>query len=163
MCLQTVFTIASLGLKIAEGVQANAAAKSEAAYAQAQGRLARNTAVANAQRPLEEGRERLGQHLARTAKGNADPAQGSPVDVAAKIAERAERDHLTTLHGGEVQAWAQNIAAANARARGRVALQGSLLGAGMSLLGQAAKENWFAPASPRGRSLSGGFFVPFGG
>ena len=35
MCLQTVFTIASLGLKIAEGVQANAAAKSEAAYAHA--------------------------------------------------------------------------------------------------------------------------------
>lgn len=55
MCLQAVFAIASIGMKIAEGVQANAAAKSEAAYMQAQGRLARQTAAANAQRPLEEG------------------------------------------------------------------------------------------------------------
>lgn len=163
MCLQTVFAIASIGLKIAEGVQANAAAKSEAAYAQAQGRLARNTAAANAQRPLDEGRERLGQHLARTAQGNADLAQGSPVDVAAKIAERAQRDHLTTLHGGEVQAWHSNIAAANARARGRAALQGALLGAGMSLLGQASRENWFAPSPSPSRRMSGGFFVPYGG
>jgi hypothetical protein len=162
MCLQTVITIASLGMKIAEGAQANAAAKSEAAYAHAQGRLARNTAVANAQRPLEEGRERLGKHLARAAQSNVDPSQGSPVDVAAKIAERAERDHLTTLHGGEVQAWHQNIAAANARARGRAALNGALFGAGMSLLGQAANENWFAPRAPA-RRLSGGFTVPYGG
>jgi hypothetical protein len=161
MCLQTVFAIASIGMKIAEGVQANAAAKSEAAYAQAQGRLARNTAVANAQRPLEEGRERLGQHLARTARGNADPGQGSPVDVAAKIAERAQRDHLTTLHGGEVQAWASNIAAANARARGRAALNGALFGAGMSLLGEASKENWFAPKATPGRKPLHGFTVPY--
>ena len=160
MCLQTVFAIASIGMKIAEGVQANAAAKSEAAYAQAQGRLARQTAAANAQRPLEEGRERLGQHLARIAQGNADTAQGSPVDVAAKIAERAERDHLTTLHGGEVEAWQSNIAAANARARGRAALNGALFGAGMSLLGQAANENWFAPRAPS-RRISGGFTVPY--
>ncbi len=163
MCLQTVFAIASIGMKIAEGVQANAAAKSEAAYAQAQGRLARQTAAANAQRPLEEGRERLGQHLARIAQGNADLSQGSPVDVAAKIAERAQRDHLTTLHGGEVQAWHSNIAAANARARGRNALQGALFGAGLSLLGQAANENWFASSPAPSRRMSGGFFVPYGG
>lgn len=163
MCLQTVFAVASIGMKIAEGLQANAVAKSEAAYSQAQARIARQTAAANAQRPLDEGRERIGQHLARTAQGNVDPAQGSPVDVAAKIAERAQRDHLTTLHGGEVQAWHSNIAAANARARGRSALQGALFGAGMSLLGEASKENWFAPSPSRSRSLSGGFFVPYGG
>jgi hypothetical protein len=163
MCLQTAFMIAGIGLKIAEGVQANAAAKSEAAYAQAQGRLARQNAAANAQRPLDEGRERLGQHLAATAHGNADLAQGSPVDVAAKIVERAQRDHLTTLHGGEVEAWHQNIAAANARARGRAALNGALFGAGMSLLGEASRENWFAPRPAPSRRLSGGFYVPYGG
>jgi hypothetical protein len=86
-------------------------------------------------------------------------SQGSPVGVAAKIAERAQRDHLTTLHGGEVQAWHSNIAAANARARGRNALQGALFGAGLSLLGQGANENWFTPSPSRARSLSGGFFV----
>lgn len=163
MCLQTALTIAGIGLKIAEGVQSNAAAKSEAAYAQAQGRLARQTAAASAQRPLEEGRERIGQLLARTGRGNADLSQGSAVDVAAKIAERAQRDHLTTLHGGEVQAWESNIVASNARARGRAALQGAVLGAGMSLLGEASRENWFAPPRRTSPHLSAGFRVPFAG
>lgn len=163
MCLQTVLTAASIGLRIAEGVQANAAAKSEAAYAHAQGRLARQTAAENAQRPLEEGRERIGRFLARAGQGNADLAQGSPVDVAAKIAERAQRDHLSTLHGGEVQAWESNIASSNARARGRVALQSTLRGAGMSLLGEAARENWFAPSRRPSPHLSAGFRVPFAG
>ncbi|MBL9098697.1 MAG: hypothetical protein JNK07_17330 [Alphaproteobacteria bacterium] len=162
MCLQTVLTVASIGMKIAEGVQANAAAKSEVAYAQAQGRLARQTAAANAQRPLEEGRERIGRFLARTGQGNVDLAQGSPVDITAKMAERAQRDHLATLHGGEVQAWESNIAASNAKARGRAALQGAVIGAGMSLLGEASRENWFAPSRRTSPHLTVGFRVPFG-
>ena len=93
-----------------------------------QARLARQTAAANAQRPLEEGRERLGQYLARTAQSNVDLARGSPVEAAAKIAERAQRDHLTTLHGGKVAVWGH---AANARARGRAALQGAFIDAGI--------------------------------
>jgi hypothetical protein len=84
------------------------------------------------------------------------------VDVAAKIAERAQRDHLTTLHGGEVQAWSSNIAAANARARGRAALNGALFSAGLSLLGQASQENWFAPRPAQPRLVKGGFYVPYG-
>jgi hypothetical protein len=162
MCVQTVLTIASVGLKIAEGVQATRAAKAEAAYSEQQARLARQTAAANAVRPLDEGRERLGQHLARAAQGNVDLAQGSPVDVAAKIAERAQRDHLTALHGGEVAAWQHKIDAANARARGRSALQGAIVGAGLSLLGQAAQENWFGGAPVRRRQPPSGFVVPYG-
>ena len=162
MCLQTVFMVASIGLKVAEGIQANKAAKAEAAYSEQQARLARETAVANAQRPLDEGRERLGQYIARTAQSNVDLARGSPVDAAAKIAERAQREHLTVLHGGDVEAWAHNVNAANARARGRAALQGAVIGAGMSLLGQAANENWFGGAKRAGPHSLGGFIVPFG-
>lgn len=161
MCLQTALTIAGVGLKVAEGIQANKAAKVEAAYSEQQARLARQTAEANAQRPLDEGRERIGQYLARTGQTNVDLSRGSPVDAAAKIAERAQRDHLTTLHGGEVAAWEHKVDAANARARGRAALQGAIVGAGMSLLGEASKDNWFGGGAPRsGRTPHIGFIVP---
>jgi hypothetical protein len=119
MCLQTALTVAGIGLKLAEGVQANKAAKAEVAYSEQQARIVRQSAEANAQQPLNDGRERIGQYLARTGQSNVDLSRGSPIDAAAKIAERAQRDHLTTLHGGEVSAWAHKVDAANARARGR--------------------------------------------
>jgi len=163
MCLQTVFTVASIGLKVAEGIQANKAAKAQAAYSEQQARLARQTAAANAQRPLEQGREVLGAYLARAAQSNVDLARGSPVDAAAKIAERAHRNHLTALHGGEVSAWHHRVDAANARARGRLALQGAFVDAGMSLLGEASKESWFGGAVARlHRRIGSGFIVPTG-
>lgn len=162
MCVQTIFTITSIGLKVAEGIQANKAAKAQAAYSEQQARLARQTAEANAQRPLEAGRERLGQYLARTGQSNVDLARGSPVDAAAKVAERAQHDHLTTLHGGEVTAWHHKVAATNARAQGRAALQGALVGAGMSLLGEASKESWFGGNARRKASPHLSFIVPYG-
>lgn len=163
MCLQTAFMLASIGLKVAEGVQANKAAKAEAAYSEQQARLARQTAAANAQRPLDEGRERIGQYLARTGQSQVDLSRGSPVEAAAKIAERAQRDHLTTLHGGEVRAWGHKVDAANARTRGRNALQGAIIGAGMSLLGEAARESWFGGNARRKPPASAGYFiVPYG-
>lgn len=163
MCLQTALTIASLGLKVAEGIQANKAAKREALISEQQAALARQTAAANAQRPLDEGRERIGQYLARAGQSNVDLARGSPVDAAASIAVRAQRDHLTTLHGGEVNAWGHKVDAANARARGRAALQGAVISAGMSLLGEASRENWFGSApARRPRALQSSFVVPYG-
>ena len=164
MCLQTAFTVASIGLRVAEGIQANKAAKAEAAASEQQARLARQTAAMNAQRPLDEGRERIGQYLAQTGQSNVDLSRGSPVDAAAKIAERAQRDHLTALHGGEVAAWGHKVDAVAARARGRSALQGAILGAGMSLLGEASKENWFG-GNPRRSSQAGSrtFIVPYHG
>jgi len=162
MCLQTAFTVASIGLRVAEGIQANKAAKAEAVASEQQARLMRQTAAMNAQRPLDEGRERIGQYLAQTGQSNVDLSRGSPVDAAAKIAERAQRDHLTALHGGEVSAWEHKVSAANARARGRTALSGALIGAGMSLLGEASKENWFgSSASPNHLTLRR-FVVPMG-
>lgn len=161
MCLQTALTIASLGLKVAEGVQASKSAKREAAISEQQAALARQTAAANAQRPLDEGRERVGQYLARTGVSNVDLARGSPVDLAADIATQAQREHLTTLHGGEVAASGHKIDATNARARGKAALQGALIGAGMSLLGQASQENWFAHSAPSRRRAFNSFVVPF--
>lgn len=165
MCLQTVATIATIGLKVAEGMQANRAAKADAAYSEQQASLARQTAVANAQRPLEEGREWLGAYLARTAQTSVDTASGSPVDAAAKIAEQAQRNHLTTLHGGEVAAWEHKVDAANARLRGNNALRGAIIGAGLSLLGEAARENWFGSSPSRARARtphSTQFVVPLG-
>jgi len=163
MCLQTALTVAGIGLKLAEGVQANKAAKRDAAYSELQARIVRQSAEANAQQPLNEGRERIGQYLARTGQSNVDLSRGSPVDAVAKIAERAQRDHLTTLHGGEVSAWAHKVDASNARARGRAALQGAAIGAGMSLLGEASKENWFGGNSRRKPSAPGSYFiVPYG-
>jgi len=165
MCLQTVTAIATLGLKVAEGMQANRAAKAYAAYSEQQARLARQTAAVNAQRPLEEGRERLGAYLTRTAQTSVDTTSGSPVDAAAKIAEQAQRNHLTTLHGGEVAAWEHKIDAANARVRGNNALRGAVIGAGMSLLGEASRENWFgsSPSRTRARTLHNSqFVVPLG-
>ena len=164
MCLQTAFTVASIGLRVAEGIQANKAAKAEAAASEQQARLARQTAAMNAQRPLDEGRERIGQYLAQTGQSNVDLSRGSPVDAAAKIAERAQRDHLTALHGGEVAAWGHKVDAVAARARGRSALQGAILGAGMSLLGEASKENWFG-GNTRRSSQAGSrtFIVPYHG
>jgi len=164
MCLQTAFTVASIGLRVAEGIQANKAAKAEAAASEQQARLARQTAAMNAQRPLDEGRLRIGQYLAQTGQSNVDLSRGSPVDAAAKIAERAQRDHLTTLHGGEIAAWGHKVDAVNARARGRSALQGAILGAGVSLLGEASKETWFG-GIPRPSSQAGSrtFIVPYHG
>ena len=75
MCLQTAFMIASVGMRIAEGVQANKAAKREAVISEQQATFARQTAAANAQRPLDEGRDRLGQFLARTGASNVDPSK----------------------------------------------------------------------------------------
>jgi hypothetical protein len=162
MCLQTIVTVASIGLKVAEGIQANKAAKAEAAYSEHQARLARQTAAANAQRPLEEGREVLGAYLARAAQSNVDLARGSPVDAAAKIAERAQRNHLTALHGGEVAAWHHKVDAAAARARGRAALQGAVFGAGLSLLGEASQESWFGGGLRRRSPSRTIFIVPYG-
>lgn len=163
MCLQTALTIASVGLKLAEGAQAGRAAKVEAAVNAHQARLARQTAAVNAQVPLERGREQLGRFVARSAQSNVDLARGSPVDAAAAIAARAHHAHLTALHGGDVAAWENDIAAENARARARAARQGAWLGAGLSLLGQAADENWFA-RPPRRQGVRGtDFFVPYGG
>lgn len=150
MCTHTALTIAGFGLKIIDGVNANKAAKAEAAYSEQQARLARQTAAANAQAPLEAGREHLGQYLARTGQTQVDLSRGSPVDAAAKLTERAQRDHLTALHGGEVAAWSHKVDAANARVRGRAALQGAFVGAGLSLLGAAAQDNWFG-GQPRKR------------
>lgn len=160
MCLQTALTVAGIGLKLAEGVQANKAAKRDAAYSEQQSRIVRQSAEANAQQPLNDGRERIGQYLALTGQSNVDLSRGSPVDAAAKIAERAQRDHLTTLHGGEVSAWAHKVDAANARARGRAALQGAVVGAGMSLLGEASKENWFGGPARRTQRPYNYFVVP---
>lgn len=164
MCLQTAFTVAGIGLRVAQGVQANKAAKAEAVVSEQQARLARRSAAMNAQRPLDEGRERIGRYLAQAGQSNVDLSRGSPVDAAAKIAERAQRDHLTTLHGGEVSAWGHKFDAANARARGRSALHGAIIGAGMSLLGEASHENWFG-GNPRRSSQAGSrtFIVPYHG
>jgi len=164
MCLQTAFMVASIGLKVAEGIQANKAAKAEGVTSEQQARLVRQTAAMNAQRPLDEGRERIGQYLTQTGQSNVDLSRGSTVDAAAKIAERAQRDHLAALHGGEVSAWGHKVDAANARTRGRDALQGAIIGAGMSLLGEAAKENWFG-GNPRRSSPAGSrtFIVPYHG
>jgi hypothetical protein len=162
MCLQTVFTVASIGLKVAEGIQANKAAKAQAVYSEHQARLARQTAAANAQRPFEQGREHLGAYLARTAQSNVDLARGSPVDVAAKIAERTQRDHLTALHGGDVAAWHHKADAAAARARGRNALQGAVFDAGLSLLGEASRESWFGGGTRRRPAPYTVFVVPYG-
>lgn len=98
------------------------------------------------------------------AQSNVDLARGSPVEAAAKIAERAHRDHLTALHGGEVSAWHHKAEAVNARVRGRAALQGAIIGAGMSLLGEASKETWFG-GNPRRSSQAGSrtFIVPYHG
>ncbi|MBL8781846.1 MAG: hypothetical protein JNL06_13000 [Alphaproteobacteria bacterium] len=151
-------------MRVAEGIQANKAAKAEAVASEQQARLVRQTAAMNAQRPLDEGRERIGQYLAQTGQSNVDLSRGSPVEAAAKIAERAQRDHLTALHGGEVAAWGHKVDAVAARARGRSALQGAILGAGMSLLGEASKENWFG-GNPRRSSHAGSrtFIVPYHG
>ena len=163
MCLQTAVTVASIGLRVAEGIQATKVAKREAAISEQQAALARQTAAANAQRPLDEGRERIGQYLARAGQSNVDLARGSPVDAAASIAARAQREHLTTLHGGDVAAWSHKVDAANARARGRAALQGAVIGAGMSLLGEASRESWFGSApARRPRALQSSFVVPYG-
>jgi hypothetical protein len=161
MCLQTVFTVASIGLKLADGIQANKAAKAQAVYSEHQARLARQMAAVNAQRPLEQGREHLGAYLARAAQSNVDLARGSPVDAAAKIGEQAQRNHLTALHGGEVAAWHHRVEAAHTRARGRGALQGALIGAGFSLLGEASRDDWFRSAAvPLYRRAGSGFIVP---
>jgi hypothetical protein len=158
MCLQTATTIATIGLKVADGVMANRTAKADAIYREQQAHLARQTAAINAQRPLDEGRERLGAYLARAAQAGVDTASGSPVDAAAKIAERAQRNHLTALHGGEVAAWEHKIDAANARVRGANILRGAVIGAGLSLLGEASRENWFGGRS--GHRAHTGFYVP---
>lgn len=163
MCLQTAFTIASIGLRVAEGIQANKIAKAEAATSEQQARLVRQAAAMNAQRPLDDGRERIGRYLAQTGQSNVDLSRGSPVDAAAKIAERAQRDHLTALHGGEVAAWEHKLDAASARARGRSALRGATFGAGMSLLGEASKENWFGGTRRSSPAGSRTFIVPYHG
>lgn len=119
MCLQTALTVASVGLKLAEGAQAGRAEKIEAAVNEQRARLARQTAAANAERPLAEGRIRIGRHLARSGQAGVDLARGSPVDVVAAIAADAQRAHLTALHGGDVAAWEHGVAAAGARTRGR--------------------------------------------
>jgi len=161
MCLQTAFTVASIGLRIAEGIRANHAAKTDAATSEQHARLARQTAALNAQRPLLEGREHVDRHLVQSGQSNVDLSRGSPMDAAAKIAERAQREHLTALHGGEVSAWEHKIDAANARTRGRNALHGAILDAGVSLLGEAAKESWFGGTmSRRFRKPHTGFVVP---
>jgi hypothetical protein len=163
MCLQTALTVVGVGLKVMDGIQANKAAKADAAISEQQARIARQTAAANAQRPLDDGRERIGRYLARTGQTNVDLSRGSPVDAAAKIAERAQRDHLVTLHGGEVSAWEHKIDAANARTRGRNALRGAMIGAGFSLLGEATKENWFGGTASRPlRPVHTAFVVPDG-
>jgi hypothetical protein len=41
-------------------------------------------------------------------------------------------------------------------------LQGALVGAGMSLLGQASQENWFARSAPPRLRGFNNFVVPFG-
>lgn len=163
MCLQTAFTLASIGLRVAEGIQANNAAKAEAVTNEQQARLARQAAAANAQLPLDDGGQRLGRYLARTGQTQVDLSRGSPVNAAAKIAERAQRDHLTALHSGEVSAWEHKIDAATARTRGRNALRGATIGAGMSLLGEASTENWFGGTSSRRLpALHTRFVVPDG-
>jgi len=161
MCLQTALTVVGVGFRVLEGIQANKAAKADAAVSEQQARIARQTVAANAQTPLDDGRERIGRYLARTGQTSVDLSRGSPVDAAAKIAERAHRDHLMALHGGEVSAWEHKIDAANARTRGRNALHGAIVGAGMSLLGEASKDNWFGgTTSHRLRTLHTGFVVP---
>jgi hypothetical protein len=77
------------------------------------------------------------------------PRARLPGDATAKIAERIQHNYLTTLHGGEVAAWHNNIDAAC----GRIALQGAVAGARMSLLGEAAKENWFDGGQPVPRTF----------
>jgi hypothetical protein len=77
----------------------------------------------------KRGGERLGAYLARTAQTSVDTASGSPVGAAAKIAEQAQRNHLTILHGGEVAAWEHKVNAANARVRGSNALHAAVIGA----------------------------------
>ena len=157
MCLQTALTIASVGLKIAEGAQAARAAKVEAAYSEQHARLARQTAVANAARPLAEGRARIGRHLAQSGQAGVDLARGSPADVAAAIASDAQRAHLTTLHGGDVAAWEHGVSAASARARARNAMRSAVADGALTLLGHAATENWFGTT----RRKRGGFTVPY--
>jgi hypothetical protein len=157
MCLQTALTIASVGLKLAEGAQAARAAKIEAAVNEQRARLARQTAAANAERPLAEGRLRIGRYLARSGQTGVDLARGSPVDVVAAIAADAHRGHLTALHGGDVAAWEHGVAAAGARTRGRNAMRSAVADGALTLLGQAATENWFGNT----RQKRGGFTVPY--
>lgn len=163
MCLQTALTVAGIGLKIVEGMQANSAAKAEARVSEQRAGLARQAAASSAQAPLYEGRDRLGAYIARTAQGNADLSQGSPLDMGSRITEEAYRKHLGTLRDGEVSAWEHKTDASNARARGRSALNGAILNGAFSLLGEASKEDWFSTRrQQRSPPYGSPFIVPFG-
>lgn len=143
MCISTVLAVAGAGLQIAQGVAANNAAKTNARYAELEGRYAMDAAQSNAADLRYKGQFLLGEERAAQAKAGVDLSAGSPVTAAAESARNIEYDALKIMRGGEYQRWGKKAEASIERARGKAAMTGSILGAGVSLLDNGYRNQWF--------------------
>ena len=164
MCIDpaTAAMVVGAGAKIAQGISDYQTGRANAKLATMEGQSAFQAATAEAARIDNRGERLLGETQARQAVNGVDLASGSAADVSAETRRNVELDRLNALYEGRIKMWGKNIEAVQAKAQGKAALISGMLGAGGSLLGDAAKAGMFGDIAPRsagfGKSGTASFF-----
>ena len=151
MCTTIAATLLTAGMSIAQGVSADRAARAEAAVQEQNARNQEIMAVDAVKRGGQEEtklRRRMailrGQQRAQAAASGLNVDAGSMADIQDASMVEGEHDVSTNALNHAREAWGHNVQATNhknaasaARAAGRNAFMGGLLGAGTSLLSLA--------------------------
>ena len=147
MCTVLMGVLGAAGT-LMQGMAANSAARAQAAAEQQNARIADAQALDAVKRGgIEELKLRRqmsihqGQQRAMLAASGVDVDSGSPLDLQEASMREGEQDAAAIRFNASREAWGYNVEAVNrrnaasaARAAGRNALTGSIIGAGTSLL-----------------------------
>lgn len=123
----TLITIGSAALGAVSSISGGIAANNQAKYNAA---LARNQAIADANKQARESRYRQGMARANIASSGLE-LEGSPLEILEDNAISEEMDRLNILQGGEARARALEY-------EGKAAKAAGFIGAGTSLLSGAS-------------------------
>ena len=168
MCTMLATVIGAAGT-LMQGMAANSAAKAQAAAANQNARIAE----AQAHDAIERGGQeelRLRRQMAQLqgtqrsalAASGMDIDSGSALDVQDASMREGEQDAVAIRFNAAREGWGHQVQAANyrneasaARAAGRNALFGSIVGAGTSLLSAAGPGTWTKNTTSGVKAVSG--------
>jgi hypothetical protein len=137
MCVSS--TMLEAGGKILQGVSDSNTAKTNARYAEMEGRSALNAAATEYGQIKGAGVRHGGQIAVSQAKGGADLSSGSAALVAAENEKNYELDALQAIQRGRLTNWAKKGEAKLLKRQAKASMWNAGIGAGATILGGIEK------------------------
>lgn len=154
MCDPMTASLAAAGIsatmQVAGGFAARDAANQEARNLRMEGAQAMDVANYEGQKIRREGNRELASVDAQLAKNGVQLDSPTAIEVGKGFVDAFETDAQLALYQGRLRNWQKNAAAQQARYSGKMALIGSMVSAGATLLGSAASNGVFDAAQKTG-------------